>query len=92
MRAAGGRPGPEQKKAGADHNPDLEYSDRVQAVDDFLAIRLENWKLLRAFLWPYFLRSTIRASRVSKPLSRSFRLEVRPKFLEGTGQAQHDRA
>ena len=36
------------------------------------AQRLENWKLLRAFLWPYFLRSTIRASRVSKPCSRSF--------------------
>src|SRR5205814_9556300 len=32
--------------------------------------RLENWKLLRAFLWPYFLRSTIRASRVRKLFSR----------------------
>src|SRR5215831_15708228 len=29
--------------------------------------RLENWKLLRAFLWPNFLRSTIRASRVKRP-------------------------
>ncbi len=29
--------------------------------------RFENWKLRRAFLWPYFLRSTTRASRVRKP-------------------------
>ncbi len=29
-----------------------------------LVQRLENWKLLRAFLWPNFLRSTMRASRV----------------------------
>ena len=29
--------------------------------------RLENWKLLRAFGFPYFLRSTTRESRVRKP-------------------------
>ena len=28
------------------------------------AHRFENWKLLRAFLKPYFFRSTIRSSRV----------------------------
>src|SRR5450432_2698280 len=31
------------------------------------AQRLENWKLARAFLWPYFLRSTTRESRVRNP-------------------------
>ena len=31
------------------------------------AQRFENWKLRRAFLWPYFLRSTTRESRVRKP-------------------------
>jgi len=29
--------------------------------------RFENWKLLRAFALPYFLRSTVRLSRVRKP-------------------------
>jgi hypothetical protein len=29
--------------------------------------RLENWKLRRAFMRPYFLRSTTRLSRVRKP-------------------------
>lgn len=29
--------------------------------------RFENWKLRRAFGWPYFLRSTTRGSRVRKP-------------------------
>jgi hypothetical protein len=31
------------------------------------AQRFENWKLARALRWPYFLRSTTRASRVRKP-------------------------
>ena len=31
------------------------------------AQRLENWKLRRAFILPYFLRSTTRESRVRKP-------------------------
>src|SRR5262245_4622638 len=31
------------------------------------AYRLENWKRARAPLWPYFLRSFLRASRVRKP-------------------------
>lgn len=35
--------------------------------------RLENWKDLRAFLRPYFLRSTTRGSRVRKPAC--FRIE-----------------
>src|SRR5262249_23309702 len=34
--------------------------------------RLENWKLLRAPLRPYFLRSFMRPSRVRYPESRSF--------------------
>ena len=29
--------------------------------------RFENWKLRRAFILPYFLRSTTRLSRVRKP-------------------------
>ena len=29
--------------------------------------RLENWKLRRAFMRPYFLRSTTRLSRVRNP-------------------------
>ena len=29
--------------------------------------RLENWNFFRAFFWPYFLRSTIRGSRVVRP-------------------------
>ena len=29
--------------------------------------RFENWKLRRAFMRPYFLRSTTRLSRVRKP-------------------------
>src|SRR5258707_15714701 len=32
--------------------------------DDY---RFENWKLLRALALPYFLRSTTRGSRVTKP-------------------------
>jgi hypothetical protein len=31
------------------------------------AYRFENWKLLRAFALPYFLRSSGRLSRVMKP-------------------------
>src|SRR5204862_4473410 len=31
--------------------------------------RFENWKLRRALRWPYFLRSTMRSSRVRKPPS-----------------------
>ena len=54
--------------------------------------RFENWKLLRAFLWPNFLRSTIRASRVRKPGVSEGRLEVGPKLLEGSGQAEQDGA
>ncbi len=33
--------------------------------------RLENWKLLRAFGLPYFLRSTTRLSRVRNPAAFS---------------------
>ena len=35
--------------------------------------RLENWNLRRAPRWPYFLRSFMRESLVSSPLSRSSR-------------------
>ena len=54
--------------------------------------RLENWKLLRAFLWPYFFRSTFRASRVRKPPSRRAGFEVGAELLQGPGQAQDDGA
>ena len=56
--------------------PLMTFSSRIRVGPVYRALnrtqRFENWKLLRAFLWPYFLRSTMRASRVSKPCSRSF--------------------
>ena len=38
--------------------------DCMEEAGNCFVQRLENWKLLRAFLWPNFLRSTMRASRV----------------------------
>ena len=43
----------------------LPQSQRMRQVQ-----RLENWKLRRAALRPYFFRSFMRLSRVSRPLSR----------------------
>ena len=43
----------------------------IAKANDRPAQRLENWKLRRAFLRPYFLRSTTRLSRVRKPAALS---------------------
>ena len=48
--------------------------------------RLLNWKRLRALGCPYFLRSTMRLSRVSKPCS--LRRECIPSFTPSIARAR----
>jgi len=42
---------------------------------------LENWKRLRAFFWPNFLRSTMRGSRALCEINPEFRVALKPEGL-----------
>ena len=52
-------------------NASFEQLLHLDIRHEILPYLLENWKRLRALGWPYFLRSTLRASRVKKPTAFS---------------------